>query len=340
MELQQNVPLSQYSSMRLGGNARYLTEVKSIEETKRAVGWGKENNLPLIMIGSGCNIIWRDEGFPGLVMVNKITGFEVTEDEIGTYVNIGGGENWDQTVDKTVKLGLTGIECLSLIPGTAGATPVQNVGAYGQDISQSLVTVTAFDMTSGTMVTIPASDCNFAYRTSIFKTSPGKYFITNITLMLHKGQLMPPFYSSLAGYLEQHTITDYSAQNIRNAIIDIRSQKLPDPNQVANCGSFYTNPIVDRSLLSSIEAEYTDVPHWSKDDDKVKLSAAWLVEKAGYADFYDQSTGIATWPKQPLVFTNKSASSTVDLLRFSAAVQAKVKELFGVDLQIEPLLIP
>ncbi len=340
MNFQQNVPLSQYSTMRLGGNANYLTEIASVEELKQALAWADQHGLPAIMVGSGSNIVWRDEGYPGLVLINKITGFEVVDDEMGTYLTVGSGENWDSVVQRAVELDLSGIECLSLIPGTAGATPVQNVGAYGQDISQTLVTLTLFDTSSKTMLTMSASDCQFSYRSSIFKNNPGKFMITSITLMLRKDHILPPFYHSLENYLSGHGITDYSPASIRQAVIDIRRSKLPDPSQVANCGSFFANPEIDKSALGLIEENYPGVSNWPSGTDKVKLSAAWLISKAGYADFYDQETGIATWPSQPLVFINKNAASTADLLAFAGKVQAKVKEMFGVDLILEPLLLP
>ncbi len=340
MDFQQNVALNQYSTMGLGGVANYLVEITSKEELQQASSWAKQNNLPAIMIGSGSNIVWSDEGYPGIVLVNRIKGFSIaSEDEIGTYINIGGGEIWDSVVENSTKLGLTGIECLSLIPGTAGATPVQNVGAYGQDISQTLVTLTALDTTTNLMTTIRASDCGFGYRTSIFKTSPGKYLISDITLLLRKGHIMPPFYPALENYLNQHSITDYSPSVIRQAVADIRTHKLPDPTKVANCGSFFANPKVNRSVLDSIHNEYPDVPNWASDNDTFKLSAAWLIDKAGFANYYDQESGMATWPGQPLIFTNKNARSTADLLSFTSKVQSKVKAMFGVDLAWEPRLI-
>ena len=338
----QNIPLSNYSTMKLGGKAAYFLEVNTQAALVEAASNAKNYNIPLLVIGGGSNIIWRDEGFPGLVIVNRIGGFEVaSQDDFGTYITVGAGENWDSVVERSVGLGLSGIECLSLIPGTAGATPIQNVGAYGQEIARSLVTVTAYDLEEGKMVTLPAADCSFSYRSSIFKTtSKGRYQITAITLLLTKNPPMPPFYPSLANYLEQHAIKQYSPAVLRDAVCAIRRSKLPDPLVTPNCGSFFANPLVDPSLLSALEEHYAAVPHWDGGNGQIKLSAAWLIEKAGFADYYDEETGIATWPQQPLVFVNRSAKATTDLLKFADMVSAKVKEMFSVDLVREPELLP
>ncbi len=342
MEIQSNILLKQYSTMQLGGPALYLVVVNDTSQLLEAAQYAKSNNLPIIVIGSGSNIVWRDEGFPGLVIVNRIKGFEVTSnDEFGTYLTVGAGEEWDDVVKQSVEQGLSGIECLSLIPGTAGATPVQNVGAYGQDISQTLVTVTAYDLNTGSMVTLAAGDCKFAYRTSIFNTSEkGRYLITAITLMLNRNNPMPPFYQSLASYLEKRGISDYTPAVLRKAVIDIRQAKLPDPAIVPNCGSFFANPEIDSFQLAAIQENYPAVPNWPTADGQVKLSAAWLIEQAGFKDYLDPVYGIATWPTQSLVFVNRSATSTADLLKFADKVKAKVAEQFSINLRMEPLLLP
>ncbi len=342
MEFQQNVSLSNYSTMKLGGTASCLLEVEDINSMIQAIKIAKKNNQPIIMIGGGSNTIWKDEGFPGLVIVNRICGFEiVSQEEIGTYINIGAGEIWDEVVAKSVNMGLSGIECLSLIPGRAGATPIQNVGAYGQEISQTLVTVTAYDMLSETLLTIPASDCNFGYRQSRFnKTDKGRYFITGITLLLSKLKPMPPFYPSLSEYLANNNIFNYTSSIIRQAIIDIRSSKLPDPNIIANCGSFFRNPIIEPSSFSLLAETYPNIPNWSTEDGLIKLSAAWLIDQVGFHDYYDSETGIATYPTQTLVLINKTARSTADLLKFADKIKKAVNERFGIELTQEPILLP
>ncbi len=342
MQIQSGVSLSQYSTMRLGGPASYLVAVNDTAQLIEAAQNAKANNIPVIVIGKGSNIIWRDEGFPGLVIVNQIKGYEmISNDEFGTYLTIGAGEEWDSVVKRSVEQGLSGIECLSLIPGTAGATPVQNVGAYGQDISQTLVTVTAYDLNSQTMVTLAAGDCKFAYRTSIFNTSEkGRYLITAITLMLSRNNPLPPFYQSVASYLEERGIREYTPAVLRKAVIDIRQAKLPDPSLTPNCGSFFANPEIDSFHLASIQENYPAVPNWPAAEGQVKLSAAWLIEQAGFKDYLDPQYGIATWPKQPLVFVNRSAKNTADLLKFADKVKTKVAEQFSVNLRMEPLLLP
>jgi len=341
MEIKKNIALSDYSTMKLGGYAAALVEVNNAIELTEALNFAVQNSLSILTIGQGSNIIWRDEGFDGLVIVNKIKGLDViSEDDSSTYITIGAGERWDEIVGKCVTMGLSGIECLSLIPGTAGATPIQNVGAYGQDISQTLVTIQAYDCQINSMVTLTGSDCNFGYRASRFNTTDkNRFIICSITLMLSKNNPLPPFYNSLSSYLETHAIKEYSPSILREAVIAIRNSKLPDPMLIPNCGSFFQNPIVDVSVLSDLKEIYPTIPSWT-DNDQNKLSAAWLIEQSGFANYYDQETGIATYEFQPLVLINRSAKSTSDLIKFADKIKNAIKERFNIELNMEPLLLP
>ncbi len=341
MYVLQNVPLSSYSTMRLGGPAAYLTDINSRQEIPEAVAWAESRQLPVIMIGIGSNIVWTDGGFPGLVLVNKINQYEAfAEDDQNHYITVGGGNNWDEVVAKTVQDGLTGIEYLSLIPGTAGATPVQNVGAYGQELSNVLVSVEAYDVQTHNFVTIPTSDCGFAYRTSRFKTTDhGRFLISGITLHLMKGNPTPPFYESLQNYLSQNRITAFTPSVLRDAVIAIRTSKLPDPARVANNGSFFANPIIERDAYVQLKAGYPSMVAWELDNNQVKLSAAWLVEQAGFKGVHDPETGMATWPQQALVLVNEHAQQTSDLLRFKQKIVDSVQSKFGVTLVQEPELL-
>jgi UDP-N-acetylmuramate dehydrogenase len=342
MNIAQDVPLKNYSTMRLGGNAAFMTEIASRNELQEAIVWAEEKQLPVLMIGSGSNIIWKDEGFPGLVILNKILRFEEQiEDEENYYVTIGAGENWDSVVARTVAAGASGIEALSLIPGTTGATPVQNVGAYGQDISQTLVTVEAYDRQIHQFVTIPGSDCAFGYRDSRFKSADrGRFFITAITLHLSRKNPQPPFYNALQSYLHEQDVTEYTPATIRQAVIAIRSSKLPDPMKIANNGSFFANPIISESAFTQIEADHPNCPHWPAGEGLVKLPAAWLLDQAGFKDVHDSETGMGTWPAQPLVLVNESATSTAQLIAFRQKIIGKVKEMFAITLEQEPELLP
>lgn len=342
MDIFSDVSLSSYSTMRLGGMAKHVTEVHDRQELADALDWAEDQQLPCLMIGTGSNIIWKDEGYPGLLIVNKMLHFEIAgEDELNHFCTIGAGELWDGAVERTVEAGLTGIECLSLIPGTAGATPVQNVGAYGQEIADTLVSVEAYDTKTKTYVNIPASDCGFGYRTSRFKTKDnGRFFITSITLHLTKANPQPPFYASLNGYLEANHITSYTPATIRKAVIAIRSAKLPDPAKVANNGSFFANPIVNAGKLARLLVEFPDLPHWDVADGDSKIPAAWLVEHAGFKDYQDKETGMATWPAQALVLINQHAKNTADLLAFRQKILDAVQQKFNIKLEQEPELLP
>lgn len=342
MNVKEKVSLANYSTMGLGGITSYLTVVETNIDLLKALSWAQERKLSVIIIGGGSNIHWRDEGFDGLVIVNKITRYETfNEDDFNYYVTIGAGTNWDTAVERTVQAGLTGIEALSLIPGTAGATPVQNVGAYGQEISQTLTTVEAFDSQQGDFVNIRGSECDFAYRSSRFKTTDrGRFFITAITLHLTKSNPEGPFYASAQKYLDEHNISEVTPKTLREAVIAVRTSRLPDPAKIKNNGSFFANPIISSEDLVRIRAGYPMIPSWTLEDGTAKLSAAWLIEQAGFKDFHDSATGMATWPTQALVLVNEGAKTTADLIKFKKMITDAVLTKFGITLVQEPELLP
>jgi UDP-N-acetylmuramate dehydrogenase len=342
MDIRQNVSLRDHSTMRLGGTAAYLVDVHNRFDVPKLVTWAEERNLPVMMIGDGSNIVWRDEGFPGLIIVNKIMGFEEQqEDDENYFITVSAGENWDSVVERAVNRGLTGIECLSLIPGTAGATPIQNVGAYGQEIAETLVSVEAYDRQVKQMVNIQGVDCGFSYRSSRFKTTDrDRFFITGLTLHLLHQVPQPPYYAALEQYLKEHGLQEHTPQTIRQAVIAIRQARLPDPAQVANNGSFFANPIISEGQFAQLQAAYPEIPHWPTDDGRVKISAAWLLDQVGFKNVHDQETGMATWPAQTLVLVNEHAQSTAQLLKFRQKILDTIKNKFNISLEQEPELLP
>jgi UDP-N-acetylmuramate dehydrogenase len=342
VNLKQNVSLANYSTMRLGGNARYFAEAASLQDVEQLGKWAKEQALPIITVGGGSNIVWRDEGFDGLVIADCIKGREIVNKDGNATVKIGGGENWDEVVGWSVEQGLSGIEALSLIPGTAGATPVQNVEAYGQQIADSLQKVLVYDFRDNTFRELTPDQCSLSYRNSRFKdVDHGRFLICAIWLKLNRGQMSPPFHHGLQTYIDQRGITDFSPVSIRRAVIDIRSAKLPDPAKMANNGSFFKNPFVPQEQFEKLSRQFPDILNYPANDGSIKLSAMWLIEHAGFkAGYRDEPTGMALWPKHALVFINEHAKSTADLLAFRQKIVDKVQEKFGITLEQEPELLP
>ncbi len=338
----ENVNLAEHSTMRLGGQARWLATAVTDEQVYELNAWAAKKNAPVMMIGQGSNIVWRDEGYQGLVIVNGIRGREIlSQDDKSVVVRIGGGEVWDEVVAWSVEQGLSGIEFLSLIPGTAGAGPVQNIGAYGAELADTLIEVEAYDTQTESYGGITNSSCGFGYRTSRFKTNDrGRFMILAIVLRLTKTTPTPPFYEALQKYLTDHNITEFTPANIRKAVIAIRRSKLPDPSVVANNGSFFTLPIIEPSQFEGLKARYPDIKGWPTKDGKVKVAAGWLVEQAGFKGMHDQATGMTTWPAQALVLVNEHARNTADLLAFKQKIVDKVQDMFGITLVQEPELLP
>lgn len=337
MNARTNVPLKDYTTMQLGGPARFMVEVANPEEVRATVLKAKENRLPLFVMGGGSNIIARDEGFIGIIILNRLAGFEVLSDDgVTATIKIGAGENWDATVERTVAMGLSGIEAMSAIPGTAGATPVQNVGAYGQEISNTLVSLEAYDIVEDKFVTLTKADCGFSYRNSIFKsTADRRYIILSITLELSYTAPKPPFYASLQAYLDERNITYFTPQVIREAVIEVRKNKLPNPALMPNTGSFFKNPIIEQWQLDELEKTYGgNVPQFKMADGRYKVPAGWLIEQAGLKGYANH--GMKTFEKNALVLINENATSYADLAAFREEIINKVRDQFRITLEQEP----
>lgn len=332
LEIQEDIKLSELTTMRLGGPVRYLAEISEISQIKAAYDFARQKNIPVLIMGGGSNIIGRDEGFPGLVIINKLRGIEIISQDDSTLILKGyGGEILDDFVEYGAKLGYSGMEAMSSIPGSLGAAPVQNVGAYGQDLSQTLVSVEAFDSKTQEIVTFKKDKIGLSYRRSIFNHGPdaGLYFIISLTVKLSKTQLNPPFYASLQNYIDEHRIEDFSPMSIRNMVTAIRASKLPNPSEIASAGSFFKN-----IYLSDAEAEIArqkGIPVWVGN----KIPSGWLLEHAGLKgkEFF----GFRISDKAALILINENATSYADLARARQAISDIVFEKFGYHLEQEPV---
>lgn len=339
MDIHTNIPLKNYTTMRLGGNARFMAEARTADELIQLCYKATQEKLPIFILGGGSNVVVRDEGFNGIVIRNRIPGFEVIKDEPGQVtIKIGAGENWDEVVKRTVEMNLTGIEALSAIPGTAGAAPVQNIGAYGQEVADALVSLEAYDIQTNAKVMLQNEDCSFSYRHSIFRgEASGRYVILNITLRLYKAAPQPPFYAAVQNYFDAHNITIYTPQIIRDAVVAIRSEKLPDPSVFPNTGSFFKNAIIEDWQLADLKKEYSDIPTYDMPDGRFKIPTGWLIEQTGLKG--KTLHGMRVHDKNALVLINEAATSYADLAAARGEIMGAVRDKFRIAIEQEPLEI-
>lgn len=336
MDIHTNIPLKNYTTMRLGGPARFMTEVRTPQEVAEVCRNAKSQNLRIFILGGGSNVIVPDSGFDGIVVRNRIPGFEVVDEPGRATIKIGAGENWDEVVKRTVDMNLSGIEAMSAIPGTTGAAPVQNVGAYGQEIAETLVSLEAYDTKTDSLVTLQNSDCGFSYRHSIFRgEAAGRYVITSVTLQLYKTPPQPPFYKAVQEYFDANSITLYTPLAIRDAVIAIRTDKLPDPSLLPNTGSFFKNAIIEDWQLEELRKEYPDIPTYDLSDGRFKIPTGWLIETAGLKG--KTLHGMHIHDKNALVLINESAKSYDDLASARDEVIGKVRDTFHIMIEQEPL---
>lgn len=333
MRVNENILISSLTTMRLGGPARYVLEVEQPRDVSDAYGFAGQFNMPTFVLGYGANTIGHDEGFNGAIIINRMRGIteELTTD--GAILKVMGGEYWDNVVEYACAKGLTGIEALSKIPGLTGAAPVQNIGAYGQEIADTLINIDVFDSATSTFRTLTKKDLQFSYRKSILNTTEkSRYFVISITLGLHSGEMSRPFYNSLERYISEHQITDFSPQSIREIVSEIRADKLPDPLEKASAGSFFKNIYLDHKQ-TEIALEKGYPVYQGKDGNKI--NAGWLIEQCGFKG--KLLHGIRVSDKAALVLINESCKSYNDLAAARSEITGKVYDKFGYWLEQEPV---
>jgi UDP-N-acetylmuramate dehydrogenase len=341
--VRQHVPLAPLTTLGIGGSARWFATATHPAHVAAAHAWSRQRAVPLLVIGGGSNLVIADRGIEGLVLRIEIGG--LTHDvgpEGDTRSLAGAGESWDVAVAATVARGLAGLECLSGIPGTVGGTPIQNVGAYGQEVADAIESVTAFDTENGEFVAIPADDCRFSYRTSRFKSEPGRFIVTQVTFRLRPGD--PTIrYPDLLAWMAQAGISRPTLQDARRAVLAVRRTKgmVVDATDAdsRSAGSFFMNPIVTAAALEAIAATVTAVPpHFPAGDGEVKIPAAWLIEHAGFAKGHeDGRVGLST--KHPLALINRGRATAQDMLRLATRIKRTVADRFGVLLRPEPIFV-
>jgi UDP-N-acetylmuramate dehydrogenase len=338
-----NVPLADRGTLGVGGAARWFMHAESADDVAAARSWCEEQGIPWFVLGGGSNLVVADEGFDGLVLHIGIMGTATARDAEDSLVTAGAGESWDALVETLVARGLAGVECLSGIPGTVGGTPIQNVGAYGQEVSNTIEKVTVYDCADDTVRSIPASDCGFAYRMSRFKSVDTERFVVcDVTFRLRPG---PPTaaYADVASYLRRSDVSRPTVALVRDAVLSIRRSKgmVVDPREPdsRSVGSFFMNPVVteaDRDRVASLAGE--GPPCFAVDDGRVKIPAAWLIERSGFRKGHvDGAVGIST--KHPLALVNRGGATAADVLRLASAVKRGVGDRFGVWLRPEPIFV-
>lgn len=340
-------PLAPLTTLRLGGPATRLVTATTDDEVIRAVRKADDSGTPLLIIAGGSNLVIADEGFEGTALRIATTGFSLS----GTRLELAAGENWSEAVARTVEAGLAGIECLAGIPGSAGATPVQNVGAYGQEISSTLTEVVAYDRETGEIVTLSNAECGFSYRHSRFKADPARHVVLRVRFALEDaGGLSAPLrYAETARLLGVEPGERVPAAVARETVLKLRAGKGmvldPEDHDTWSAGSFFTNPVLDEAEFAAFTARVRErlgaeaaPPAFPTREGHTKTSAAWLIDRAGFTKGYGQGQArIST--KHTLALTNRGAASTADLLALAREVRDGVHAAFGVTLTNEPVTV-
>jgi UDP-N-acetylmuramate dehydrogenase len=331
--------LQKFNTLAVPALAQYFVSVKTDDELREALVFARTENLPLLLLGGGSNIVLSDD-FPGLVVQIKSQGKEVVnENDEFVWLKVAAGENWHQLVEYSLDNALYGLENLSLIPGSVGAAPIQNIGAYGVEIKEWVAELSALNIRSGLMVTFTNESCQFGYRDSIFKQSlKGQYVITSVTFRLRKHPHLNLTYPALRAALADIVEADITPQQVSAAVIHIRQTKLPDPAIIPNVGSFFKNPVVGLAQFDRLKTRHPTIVSYPVATHQVKLAAGWLIDQAGWRG--REVGGAVVHEQQALVLTNPLKSSGVAVLELAGLIQQSVIEQFDVILEIEPQIYP
>lgn len=333
LSVQEHVNIAGYNTMGIAAKARYFVSVKSVEELQQVLSDERFKSISTFMIGGGSNVLFiRD--YDGLLIHIDIQGREIIkEDEQHIWLSVGAGENWHQLVQDCVAKGWGGIENLSLIPGSVGAAPIQNIGAYGAELEEVFELLQAVEVATGKSQTFSKDECKFGYRDSIFKNElKGKFVITSVTLKLAKHQEVNTSYKALSEKLAEKKIAEPTIKDVSEAVIEIRQSKLPDPAKIGNTGSFFKNPIIDKKKFSSLQKNYPEIPHYPAGE-KIKIPAAWLIDQCGWKGKRLGDAGVHKM--QALVIVNYGNASGEEIWQLAQNIQESVQSTFGVSLTPE-----
>ncbi|MEQ9404537.1 MAG: UDP-N-acetylmuramate dehydrogenase [Cyclobacteriaceae bacterium] len=331
--VQQNVSLKPYNTFGLDVNAGFLAVVDSIDDLDEIYQTGRFRSQKKMILGGGSNVLFT-RGFSGVVARNEIRGISIQkETEEDVLVSVGSGENWHQFVLWCVEHGYGGVENLALIPGTVGAAPMQNIGAYGVELKEVFHSLEAYEIRSGKTVTFFKEDCHFDYRFSVFKGElKDQFVITKVFFLLSKKPVFNTSYGAIEETLKEMGIGELSLKSVSQAVINIRQSKLPDPVEIGNAGSFFKNPIIEKLHFEALEAEFPDIKGYKAGDD-MKVPAAWLIEHAGWKGYRENEIGVHD--KQALVLVNHGNGRGKDIYKLSNQILKSVHGKFGIDLERE-----
>lgn len=350
--IQENIPLAPHTTLHVGGPARYFAVARSLDDLREALAFARERQLPVFALGGGSNIVVSDQGFPGLVIKNELGGFEIrTEGSDRVSVVVGAGEVWDDVVELAVGAGFAGIEFLSGVPGTVGGAAVQNIGAYGQTVAETIREVRAVHVATANEVVFRGEECGFRYRDSIFKTKKaGEFILTSVTF-----GLVPGGAPDISAYHDVQKffagLPDPDLKQVREAILEIRAKKgmviLPDADSYKSVGSFFKNPVITPAQYEKVKEEVlrekgnpgcADPWSWEGEGGGMKVAAACLLERAGFAKNYAEGD-VAISPRHSLALVNLEAARAEEIVAFARKIQDTVYEKFGVLLESEAQIV-
>jgi UDP-N-acetylmuramate dehydrogenase len=324
--------LHNYSTFKLGGTAYRILNIRNENDIISALLYAQKCQKQLIVIGEGSNSIFSDEDEKFIIAHMQLKGIHIKEDtDAYSIIRIAAGESWDELVKWSVDNNLSGLEALSGIPGTVGAAPIQNIGAYGRELSDVLESVVAYVIPDQRFKVLSAYNCEFGYRNSIFKKYPNKYIISEITIKLFKNKPKIPDYDSIKSLF---TSKDITSQQLRDIILEVRKQKLPDYKTIPNCGSFFKNPVITQEEFAQIQNSYPTIPFFSQSDTKIKLYAGWLIENSDYTKA--ESEHISFYEKQKLVLVNKGGATFAELKNVISNITKQIQDKFSITLEVEP----
>lgn len=334
LTLESNRSLKPFNTFAVDQRAQYFASANSDEDVRDALAQARALNVPLLVIGGGSNLLLTRD-VPALVLRMASRGKRIVDESAEqVVVEAEAGEPWHPFVLWTLEQGLAGLENLSLIPGTVGASPIQNIGAYGVEIKDVFAGLTALDSQTGELREFTLDDCLFGYRDSLFKQQPGRYLILRVRFALRRHAVLHLEYGPIRQRLMEQGVTTPSAQDVSRAVCAIRSEKLPDPQQLGNAGSFFKNPLVTAGVAQALRHSHPDLVAYTQVDGQVKLAAGWLIDKAGWKGFRDGDAGVHRL--QALVLVNYGQATGEQLLELARRIQFDVRERFGVALEIEP----